>query len=198
MFAHLLLQKHNRSGFQFSIPERPTGDITPENWKSDCVLPENAIVVESSVSTGRNFVTVAQTARHDWLCRQEVHYAMPWRSAPLLPARIECHCLESDGSGMYMPQTLWTQAREGLNILTLIFANRKYQILYNEMTNVGVSNVGPKASALIDIDRPVIDWLSLARTFGIESFRAETMDGLSRCIDAGLAIQGPCLIEIVM
>ena len=56
----------------------------------------------------------------------------------------------------------------------------------------------PKASALFDLDRPTIDWVSLASTFGVEAFRAETMDELSRQIDAGLAVQGPCLIEIVM
>ena len=189
---------------KFFIPVRPKGDITPEKigLLIAATLPENAIVVDESVSTGRNFVTVAQTARpHDWLLPTggSIGYAMPVAvgAAVACPER-KVICLESDGSGMYMPQTLWTQVREGLNILTLIFANRKYQILRDEMINVGVSNVGPKASALIDIDRPVIDWLSLARTFGIEAFRAETMDELSRCIDAGLAIQGPCLIEIVM
>jgi acetolactate synthase-1/2/3 large subunit len=106
-------------------------------------------------------------------------------------------CLESDGSGMYMPQSLWTQAREGLNVLTLIFANRKYQILHGEMTNVGAT-AGPKASALFDLDRPTIDWVSFARSFNVEAFRAETMDELSQHIDAGLAMQGPSLIEIVM
>jgi acetolactate synthase-1/2/3 large subunit len=99
---------------------------------------------------------------------------------------------------MYMPQSLWTEAREGLNILTLILANRKYQILRGEMMNVGASNIGPKASALLDIDRPTIDWVSLAKTFGVEAFRAETMDELSRHIDAGMAMNGPCLIEVVI
>jgi acetolactate synthase-1/2/3 large subunit len=147
-------------------------------------------------------MTASETARpHDWILPTggSIGFAMP----VAIGAAVACPdrkvvCLESDGSGMYMPQSLWTEAREGLNILTLILANRKYQILRGEMMNVGASNIGPKASALLDIDRPTIDWVSLAKTFGVEAFRAETMDELSRHIDAGMAIDGPCLIEVVI
>jgi len=57
---------------------------------------------------------------------------------------------------------------------------------------------GPKAAALTDIGNPRVDWLSLARAFGVEAFRATTADELSRHIDAGLALQGPVLIEVVL
>ena len=89
-----------------------------------------------------------------------------------------------------MPQALWTQAREQLDILTIVFANREYQILRGELRNVGVTAGGPKAEALIDIGHPAIDWISLARTFGVEAFRAATADELSRHIEAGLAPRG--------
>jgi len=91
---------------------------------------------------------------------------------------------------------LWTHARECLNILTIVFANRKYQILRLEMQNVGVTEIGPKASGLLDIDDPEIDWVSLARSFGIDAERVDTMDMFSSAIDAGLATQGPYLIEV--
>jgi acetolactate synthase-1/2/3 large subunit len=99
---------------------------------------------------------------------------------------------------MYMPQALWTQAREQLDILTLVFANRTYQILRSEMRNVGVSPGGPKAEALTGIGNPRIDWMSLARSFGAEAFRAATADELSRHIDAALALQGPVVIEVAL
>jgi acetolactate synthase-1/2/3 large subunit len=97
---------------------------------------------------------------------------------------------------MYMPQTLWTHARESLNILTIVFANRKYHILRLEMQNVGVTEIGPKASGLLDIDNPEIDWVSLARSFGIDAVRVDTMDLFSSAIDVGYATQGPYLIEV--
>jgi acetolactate synthase-1/2/3 large subunit len=63
---------------------------------------------------------------------------------------------------------------------------------------VGVASGGPKAEALTDIGHPSIDWISLARAFGVEAFRATTADELSRHIDAGLALQGPVVIEVVL
>ena len=88
-------------------------------------------------------------------------------------------------------------ARAGLNILTVVFANRKYQILRTEMHNVGVTDIGPKASGLLDIDDPEIDWVSLARTFGINAQRVDTMDAFSSALNVGFATQGPYLIEVV-
>jgi acetolactate synthase-1/2/3 large subunit len=182
----------------------PGGDITPEKLGTliGALIPEQAIVVDESVSTGRNFVTAAQTAKpHDWLMPTggSIGFAMP----VAIGCAIACPdrkviCLESDGSGLYMPQSLWTMAREGLDILVLIFANRKYQILRNEMTNVGVSNVGPKASALIDIDNPVVDWVAQARAFGVPARKAHDMDELSVAMVAALGETGPHLIEIQM
>ena len=189
---------------KLDLPARPSGSITPEKLGAliAATLPDNAIVIDESVSTGRAFMTASETARpHDWILPTggSIGFAMP----VAIGAAVACPdrkvvCLESDGSGMYMPQSLWTEAREGLNILTLILANRKYQILRGEMMNVGASNIGPKASALLDIDRPTIDWVSLAKTFGVTAFRSETMDELSRPIDAGMAMNGPCLIEVVI
>jgi acetolactate synthase-1/2/3 large subunit len=66
------------------------------------------------------------------------------------------------------------------------------------MANVGASNIGPTASALLDLDRPTIDWVSLAGSLGVSASRAETMDQLSQQIDAGLSTTGPVLIEVVV
>jgi acetolactate synthase-1/2/3 large subunit len=185
--------------------ERPTaGAITPEKLAAliGATLPENAVIVDESITTGRVFLPLTKAAHpHEWLLGTggAIGYAMP----VAIGAAVACPdrkivTLESDGSGLYMPQALWTQARQNLNILTLIFANRKYQILRNEMQNVGVSNVGPVASDLLDIDNPTIDWVGLAKSFGVEAFRAATIEELGRAIDAGLAMNGPCLIEVVL
>jgi acetolactate synthase I/II/III large subunit len=186
------------------LPDRPTGSISPEKLGAliAATLTDDAIVVDESITTGRTFMSATETARpHDWILPTggAIGFAMPVAvgAAVACPHR-KVICLESDGSGMYMPQSLWTQAREELNVLTVVFANRKYQILRSEMANVGTSNIGPKASALLDLDRPTIDWVALAASFGVDARRAETMDELSRHIDAGLATDGPFLIEVVV
>jgi acetolactate synthase-1/2/3 large subunit len=185
-------------------PARPTGAITLEKLGAllGASLPENAIVIDESITTGRAFLAATKSAPpHDWIIGTggSIGYGMP----VALGAAVACPdrkvvCLESDGSGLYMPQSLWTHARETLNLLTLVFANRSYQILRDEMQNVGATNIGPVASSLLDIGNPDIDWRSLAKGFGVSAHRATTMDELSRAFDAGLATQGPCLIEVVL
>jgi acetolactate synthase-1/2/3 large subunit len=185
-----------------TLPARPDGTLTPEKIGAllGALLPEHAIVVDESITTGRTFLDDTRTAHpHDWILGTggAIGYALPCATG----AAIACPdrktvVLESDGSGMYMPQALWTHAREGLNILTLVFANHRYQILRGEMANVGATRKGANADTLLNIDNPRIDWVALARTFGIEAFRAQTAEELARHIEAGLAIQGPCVIEV--
>ncbi len=185
------------------LPARPTGSISPEKIGRllAATLPEDAIVVDESLTSGRTFFAATRSSRpHDWLppTGGSIGFALPAAAgAAIACAGRKVVCLESDGSGMYMPQALWTHARENLNILTIVFANRKYQILRLEMQNVGVAEIGPKASALLDIDDPEIDWVALAGSFGIDAVRVETMEQFSKSIDAGLATQGPYLIEVV-
>jgi len=185
-----------------NLPARPTGSITPENIAQllAATLPDDAIVIDESLTTGRSFLSATHSSRpHDWILPTggSIGFALPVAAgAAIACADRKVVCLESDGSGMYMPQTLWTHAREGLNILTIVFANRKYQILRDEMHNVGVTEIGPKASGLLDIDGPEIDWVSLAKSFGVDAQRVDTMDTLSSAIDAGFATQGPYLIEV--
>jgi acetolactate synthase-1/2/3 large subunit len=184
------------------LPARPTGSISPEKIAHmvAATLPADAIVIDESLTTGRSFFQTTRSSHpHDWLLPTggSIGFALPAAAgAAIACADRKVVCLESDGSGMYMPQALWTHAREGLNILTIVFANRKYQILRNEMHNVGVTEIGPKASGLLDIDNPVIDWVALAGSFGIDARRVDTMDAFSSAIDAGYAIQGPYLIEV--
>lgn len=106
--------------------------------------------------------------------------------------------LEGDGSAMYTVQSLWTMAREGLPITTLIFANCTYNILRGELTNVGVRNPGPRAVDMLSIGRPDLDWVSLARGMGVEASRAETCEELVKALTAGLRSEGPYLIEVAL
>ena len=195
-----------RSAFtrvELDLPARPSGSITPEKIGQllAATIPAEAIVIDESLTTGRTFSSVTQASQpHDWLLPTggSIGFALPLAvGAAIACPQRKVLCLESDGSGMYMPQALWTHAREALNILTIVFANRKYQILRNEMQNVGVTEIGSKASGLLDIDNPEINWVSLAKSFGVDAVRVDSMDAFSSAIDAGYATQGPYLIEVV-
>jgi acetolactate synthase-1/2/3 large subunit len=106
--------------------------------------------------------------------------------------------LEGDGSGMYTLQALWTMAREGLNATVVIFANRAYRILRGELAGVGAGTPGPRAAQMLDLDRPDLDWVSLARGMGVPATRAAELGEFAAQLRASLAQPGPSLIELVL
>ena len=106
--------------------------------------------------------------------------------------------LQADGSGMYTLQALWTQARENLNVTTIIFANRKYAILQIEFGRVGAHNPGPKAMSMLDLSNPELNWVSLAEGMGVAAWRATTLEEFNTALEAGLRHNGPALIEALV
>jgi len=105
--------------------------------------------------------------------------------------------LQADGSAMYTLQGLWSQAREGANVTTVIFANRTYEILKNELFAVG-ANPGRSALDMLDLDRPNLDFVSLARGMGVPGQRIEDVADLQRAMAAAMEEPGPYLIEAAM
>jgi acetolactate synthase-1/2/3 large subunit len=189
---------------QLARPDRPTGAITLDTIAAaiGAILPENAIVADESVTTGRGFYPLTAGApAHDWLQNRggSIGLGMPLATG----AAIACPdrkvvCLEGDGSGMYTLQALWTQARENLDVTTLVFANRSYNILKGELANVGAGNPGPRAHDMLTLDRPTLDWIDLSRGMGVEAERAETADALCAAFERGLAVKGPYVVEVVV
>jgi acetolactate synthase-1/2/3 large subunit len=166
------------------------------------LLPEQAIVVDESVSSGRAFgAFTAGAAPHDWLtgCGGSIGFGLPTAigAAIAAPSR-KVLALEGDGSAMYTVQSLWTMAREGLDVTVVVFANRAYRILQGEYAGVGAGTPGPRATDMLSLDRPAIDWLSMARAMGVEAGRATDLGGLARELSRGLASSGPYLIEAVL
>jgi acetolactate synthase-1/2/3 large subunit len=106
--------------------------------------------------------------------------------------------LEGDGSAMFTVQSLWTHARESLNITTVIFANRSYEILKGELTHVDAGNPGKKAVDMLNIDRPTIDWISLSKSMGVPALSVGTAEDFYTALDNANRTDGPCLIEVQM
>jgi acetolactate synthase I/II/III large subunit len=107
-------------------------------------------------------------------------------------------CIESDGSAMYTAQALWTQARHGLNVTTVLCNNRSYAVLNMELARVGAGAGGPKARAMFDLSEPPIDFVGLAQACGVAAERATTADDLVSAMRRALAEPGPHLIEAIV
>jgi acetolactate synthase I/II/III large subunit len=185
-------------------PALPTGPLTPDTLAAalGALLPEGAIVADESVTSGRGFFKATAAAPpHDWMNNMggSIGFGMPLATG----AAVACPdrkvlCLEGDGSGMYTLQALWTQAREGLDVTTVVFANRTYAILRHELSGVGAGTPGRKAADMLDIGRPDLDWVALARGMGVPASRATTAEEFTKALGAGLAAPGPYLIEAVL
>ena len=106
--------------------------------------------------------------------------------------------MQADGSALFTLQALWTQARERLDVLTIVLANRSYAVLRFEIARVGAQVDPALARSLLDIDRPEIDWVSLARGFGVEAVRVTTAEAFDDVLAAMLRQRGPQLIEAVL
>jgi acetolactate synthase I/II/III large subunit len=184
-------------------PAKASGRITPEALGASlgALLPENAIVVDEAVTTGRGFFAPTRTAApHDWLSNMggSIGIGMPLATG----AAVACPdrkviTLEGDGSAMYTIQALWTQAREGLDVTTLLFSNRSYQILKGELANVGAGNPGRKALDMLDLNQPDLDFVTLAKGMGVPGARVSDMDEFNRRLAEGIASPGPYLVEVV-
>ena len=164
-------------------------------------LPEHAIVIDESITTGRAFgAAMDAAAPGDWLNSMggSIGFGLPMAlGAALAAPGRHVLALEGDGSALYTPQALWTMAREGARVTTLVFANRSYEILKGELRNVGAGEAGKRARDMLTLDRPDIEWADLARSLGVEAAQAFTLDELRAQLRRSFANEGPSLIEVV-
>jgi acetolactate synthase-1/2/3 large subunit len=185
-----------------SRPDRPTGALTAETLAAalGALLPDGAIVSDEGNTSGLFAAgATAGAPRHDWLCLTggAIGQGLPVATG----AAIACPerpvvCLEADGSAMYTLQALWTQAREGLDVTTIVLNNGAYAILQLELSRVGAEPPGPRAQSMLDI--PGLDFVSLAEGTGVPASRAVTADELTAQLQRALSEPGPHLIEAML
>ena len=186
------------------VPALPQGPVTLDGAAAvlAALLPQQAIVVDEAVSSGRGLGGPTHGAQpHDWLTSMggSIGYGLPVAvGAALACPDRKVIALEGDGSAMYTLQALWTMARESLDVTIVVFANRAYQILRGEFANVGAGAPGQRATDMLTLDRPVLDWCALARGHGVEAGQAADLEAFARQLKRGLACDGPYLIELLL
>lgn len=186
-------------------PELPTGEALTASTVGRVVgalLPDGAIISDESVSSSEPiWPHLAGAAMHDHL---PVTGGSIGQGLPVaLGAALACPfrkvvALEADGSALYTLQSLWTMARERLDVTVVVLANRRYRILDIEMRRTGAGTVGPRAEEMIDLTDPAPDWIKLSRGLGVEAVRATTADEFIREFGAAMQQRGPRLIEAVI
>lgn len=188
-----------------SRPQLPAGALTSASVAQaiGALMPEGAIVVDESNTSGLLLPqATAGAPAHDWLTLTggAIGYGIPVAvgAAVAAPDRPVL-CLESDGSAMYTISGLWTQARENLDVTTVLYNNSAYDILRVELQRVGAGSApGPKALDLLDLSRPTMDFVKIAEGMGVAARRATTAGEFADALRWGLAEEGPHLIDAVV
>jgi acetolactate synthase-1/2/3 large subunit len=181
-----------------------SGSLSAEvvNQAVGALLPEGAIVSDESATSGfraRGFT--ASAPPHDWLTLTggAIGQGLPVATG----AAVACPdrpvlALQADGSAMYTVQALWTMAREGLDVVVIVYNNRSYAILNLELDRVGADAGGPRARSMLDLSRPPLDFVALARGLGVPAERVDTPGGFSAALAKAFAEPGPYLLEAVL
>ena len=180
----------------------PSGELSPLSIAHalTAAIPENCIVVDESLTSGRETMGLTLgAAPHDLINNMggAIGYSTPVATGAALacPDR-RVLCLVGDGSAMYTIQSLWTHARENLNVTTIVFANSSYAILKAEFANMGAGTPGPRALAMMDIDRPRIDWCAMAKSMGVSALSVDTAEHFTAAMIDAVRQSGPSLIEV--
>jgi acetolactate synthase-1/2/3 large subunit len=185
-------------------PDAPSGDLTAQSVGQSLArhMPENALVSDDGVSNGLMSYLPTQTARpHDWmmLTGGAIGQGMPLAlGAALAAPDRKVICLSGDGAGMYTNQALWSMAREGADVTTIVFVNHSYRILNIELYRTGAGNPGPTAKDMLSIGGPDINWVQLSTSMGVPAVETTTAEAFDAALAESIAAPGPRLIAAVV
>ncbi len=180
----------------------PEGELTLASLGAAIadLLPEGAIVSDEAITASAALAAATETAApHDWL---SITGGAIGQGIPVATgAAIACPdravvSLQADGSAVYTISALWTQAREELNVTTVLLSNRSYAILAVELGRLGFDEPGPMTRNLLDLSRPDLDFVALARGFGVPGERPTSIAEFRSAFGRALAEPGPHLIEV--
>jgi acetolactate synthase I/II/III large subunit len=185
-------------------PARPEGPLTAAKvcQAIGATLPEWAILSDEALTSALTLpANTAGAPRHDWLTLTggAIGQGLP----VAVGAAVACPdrpviSLQADGSALYTIQSLWTMARERLDVTVVIFNNRSYAILNAEFARIGVQEAGPRARVQLELGNPDLDFVELGTGLGISSRRVDTAEQLTGALEQAIAETGPHLIEAVI
>ncbi|MBL3558572.1 MULTISPECIES: acetolactate synthase large subunit [Marinobacter] len=185
-------------------PDRPRGKLTAEKVCKAVghLMPDNAIIVDEGITSSLMLSVMTEGApRHDLITLTGGAIGQGLPNA--VGAAVACPdrpvlALIGDGTAMYTIQSLWTMAREQLNVTTVIFNNASYSVLSIELDRVGAEQAGSKAKAQLDLRGPVLNFAEMAQGMGVHGVRVDTAEDMAKAMEYALSMPGPHLIEVMI
>jgi benzoylformate decarboxylase len=159
-------------------------------------LPRDAVVVDEglvSTTTLPRFLSLKDPKSYYGLASGGLGFAVPGAVGIsfALPGR-PIAVMVGDGSAMYSIQGLWTAAHHRLPITYIVANNRSYRIIKERL----VSFRSTDKFTGMDIRDPEIDFLAVAKSFGLAARRVTDPQDIAPALRAGFASGKPNLIDI--
>jgi acetolactate synthase-1/2/3 large subunit len=164
------------------------------------IAEHSVVVVEGGTLGYPYYATAAAARRHRAICLSggAIGFVLPAAlGAALADPGRPVLALTGDGAALYTAQALWSMAHEGLPVVLCIAANRTYGVVRTELTRAGTAVTG-HAATLTSLDNPPVDWVSLARGYGVAGERTPTFQALCAAVDRALASREPYLIDLTL
>jgi acetolactate synthase-1/2/3 large subunit len=165
-------------------------------------LPAGAIIADEAITSGFALPTaLTGAARHSLLTLTggSIGQGLPAATGAAVAAPDRpVLCLEADGSALYTIQALWTQAREQLNVTTVLINNAAYAVLWMELARTVAGQAGERAARMLDLSGPTPDFTAISTGLGVPAVRATTAEDLDRELHRAYAEPGPHLIEAIV
>jgi len=189
---------------QAATPGVPAGPLTLASLAAAVAasLPEHAIVADEANTSGLLVPRALSSApRHSVLTLTggAIGQGMPVATGAAIaaPGRPVLS-LEADGSALYTIQALWTQARERLDVTTVLINNAAYAILRLELARTNAGEAGPRAARMLDLSDPNLGFAQISTGLGVPATRVDTAEDLDAALRRAYAEPGPHLIEAIM
>ena len=165
-------------------------------------LPEHAIVADEANTSGFALPkALACAPRHTLLTLTggSIGQGLPVATGAAIAAPDRpVLCLEADGSALYTIQALWTQAREQLNVTTVLINNAAYAILRMELARTAAGKAGERASRMLDLSDPTPGFTQISQGLGVPATCVTTAADLAAALRLAYAEPGPHLIEAIV
>jgi acetolactate synthase I/II/III large subunit len=165
-------------------------------------LPEHAIVSDEANTSGVALPqALACAPRHTLLTLTggAIGQGLPVATGAAVAAPDRpVLALEADGSAFYTIQALWTQAREQLNVTTVLLNNAAYAILRMELARTAAGEAGQRASRMLDLSDPTPGFAEISTGMGVPATRVYLAEDLDQALRRAYAEPGPHLIEAMM
>lgn len=185
-----------------AMSPEPAGPLTPRTiWAAvNRLLPAGAIVSDEAGVTSVGADAALRGAEpHVWmnLTGGSIGQGLPLATGAAVAARGKpVLAFHGDGGAMYTVQALWTQVREQVHVVNVIFRNDRYAILDHEVKRHGLGPLGPKGAGMFELARPSLDWVALAQGMGMKAVCVYTAEAFHTRLAEALNEDEPCLIEV--